>query len=757
MPIAWSMNSRRSTPTRSARRALAALITAALAASPLGAQTLDLGPPEPPAVGYNSALADLDARLADEIGIHLERLTSARDANDDDWALASSLSIATRALARAMLADSPSLPDARAVRSLQAMKIAARAEGIDALARAYADLAFGARRPPSNDPDLIAAAADAETARAAIHAFLRAACPDPTDPSVVVPIPATAPDLDDLMVETFDELRPALAVIDDGVAGIEPAWPPTTPDTPELEGAIESLRRALAGAALTEEDRGFVERRVDALALAQRSPVHRRSARRLATGIEGALRAADTIAETPWLGDHSGGIRTHVVYTSTRLFNARTREDARRTLAELDRIGDLVGRVDSLPVGVNPEPAQRAVASVLTRTTSANADASPWESVAHHDTIDDLLGAIERVLTTIEERPALDMRDIPQPKLRRAWRLMERDEEQARNAAVDALPGIASDPRSLASPEVVSLLKKHRDATEHLRIAASLPQWQRTLRDADSAPDDAIARSVRIGVADRLKAYAEALANDRLRERVIDLVVAFEADWNRYTNLPGEQTLHERGPGVAALTGDRAEEVLAMLRNERENWLVAWAAAHLDNHALARKRLTTLEHVGRAIDVCSALSDDDALAALERWGAFEGDPVGMGEIRRMASRVCLALVEATLANDEERTRRVLGQWGNHFGAAELLARLAAETRRDDWPPLDGAAGLVAQIGSGVPDEALLVDRRVHLAQFSRWIGELGKAMAIEDQVLSRDVLDHLNELAPLILESLDDH
>ena len=763
------MRSTRRPDTPACRRRLSAALLSACLLAPSSAlsqaQTLDLGPPAEPAVGKDSALARLERRLAEELARHAERLENAIGAGDPDWRLAASLSVATRALAMRMLAEEPSLPGARSIRIMQANTIANLAPAIDELARAYVDLAFQTRGVPPDDPRAAGVATRAETGRAAISAFLRAAASSPENPATIRELPATIAGLDRLLLEAFDELRPALRVLAEGSPGIEPAWPlPPGVEMPP-EDAIESARRAAA--VLDETHRAEVSRLLDALADAERLPIHRRRARLLARSVAESIEAAESLAGAEWLDGEGDGVRALVGATLPGLFERTDADDAARVLGRIRRLGAIARDIAALDTRrVKIHPPRRALRTLVGRVLDADASPTAPGRPRDHGRLDDVIGVAERTLATSAGRPLLAQDHFENAMVRRAWRLLGREYEEAERRALDALSGLVDDPPALTSPDTISLLKKHRDAAQDLRRVANARRWQDQMRsvpspgdsnDPDNAFPDGVAieRSIRAGAADRLEALVHALGRDRVRDQVLDALTEFETAWTRFASLPGEDVLRREHPAAVAATGGRAVEVLAAMRRDRQDWLVAWAAWRLDDAGAALGRLDRHERIGRAIETCVLLSEPERLDALDRWAAVELSRSGVGVVRRRAKEATGAMIDAMLAGDWNLVDRSL-EWESGAPTARLVVRLAFATDGADWPDDRGAASLVAQLGSGVGREAWLRERRVELAGLSRWIGELGVAVGSGDAALAPDILAYLDDLSRRVLESIDD-
>lgn len=735
----------------------------ALFATHVPAQTLNLGPPAPPTLPDDNAASRLQARLADEIEDHTTRLENARSEGDPDWTLAESLSIATRALGVRMLGGDATLAGAHSIRTMQAMTIADLAPSIDTLAHAYVDLAFQARAQKSN-PATVAVAARAEAARAAINAFLRAATTDPSTPADIPGLPPTAPDLDRLLLGAFDELRPALGAIDATAPDIEPAWvfPPGVPVPPE--DAVDAARTALdASNAFGSPERADLSRTLDTLGRAAQLPIHRREARTMARRVGEAIHAADVLSATEWLGDRRTEIGAVVAQGALKLLERTTREDALRTLEQVCRLGRIVENLGTLEARrVNTLAGRHAIATVFVRFLDADqSPGAPDGSLAH------LLGALDRTLSVAADRPVLSPDYFEDPGVRRAWRLMVRNDEDTERHVLDALEEIVDEPRRLTSPDMISLLKKHRDGVADLRRVAKIPAWEAQLRTKPvrtAAPtpgqDDAlvdnlaIEQSIRSGAADRLHALMLVLARDEVRARALVALADFVRHWTRFATLPSEMLLTRNNPAAVAVTGGRAPEVLAATRRDRQAWLLAWAAWKLKDAETPLKRLDAEARIGRAIEICVALSDPDRLDALNRWAGVELSRSGVGAVRRAAKDATEPMIDAMLAGDWTKVDALLERWDQSAATAKLLARLVEATERKDWPAQTGAAGLIAQLGSGVPVGAWLRGQRVELADLSRWVAELGVAVDRDDEPLQHQILAQLDRISGGILESL---
>ena len=745
----------------------------------VSAQTLSLGPASAPALPERTFLDALDERLALGIEAQSERLDNARIAGDEDWILATSVSIATRAVGRRLIGADPALPDGRAARFVASATIADLAPGVDELARAYVDLAFQTRGLAPGDPGFVALTSRAERARAALGAFLRAATEDPGSPADVRPIPMTIQSVDRYLLTIFDELRPAIEAVSGSDAEIAPAWPAPEP-TPEgpgpALGAIGSARTALGVCVLPDGDRAAIGDLLDTLERATRSPTHRRSAFVAATRIDRVLRAVEAIARTPWLDERRVECRGLGAGACVGLLERASRADARRTAESLTRLAGLLGPLEEIEGRKAPtRSVRRAIDVLLGGVLPQEKDTRPnAPEPLGADELEDALGAIERVLAAAAARPVLDPGHFEDPMLRRAWRLMERDYEQAERRTFDALPEIAAAPRRLTSPDVISLLKAHRDALEDLRRVAAIPAWERQLRrparpaspggpapgGGDAPTDDALSdsgaidQSIRSGAADRLAALGDALSRDRVRALVLIELAKFERAWARFAELPGEAMLRRDLPAATASTGGRNAEVLAVFRRDRREWLVAWAAWRLADVEAMLTQLDRLARVGDAIEACVLLSDPDRLDAIDRWAAIEVRE-GVGVVRRDAKAKLDMMIDAMLAGDWGGVDLALDAWDRRASAAAMLARVARASERPDWPRDDGARGLVARIGSGVPGDSWLLPERRRLGTISRWMGELGLA-AQTDEDLAWRILQYLDGEARRVIQLMDE-
>ncbi|MEO1130062.1 MAG: hypothetical protein AAFX05_10220, partial [Planctomycetota bacterium] len=622
---------------------------------------------------------------------------------------------------------------ARQIRIVQGLTLSAHRNDLDGVGRAL----------------LAAAATDdlltRDRLRTSIVAFLRTV--EPHDPAGVArPLPSTVRELDELLRDAAVALRPAL---DSGAVDVAPAWPPATPAHVR---SVEDARTAAAGSTFSEDDRDVVMRALDVLERAERRPTLRADAQRLAAIICDAIAGADAIASAEWLGDDRGEVRTNVRLGITQAMARSTRLDGTRRLGRIASVGALV-RADAMIQPYNLRVEGPRVAAIIMLRRTLQDDGAPLLPSMDDPVLETADAAIEVLQATVRLRS--DLGSMPEDRsIRRAWRLLVNAAEDADERALELLAELARSDGWSTSPDIISTLKRQRDAIadlQHVRHAqATLDRFEARHRERETDLPQWVTSELAGQAGDALRTLLRELESESARTAALAEIQAFNSGWAWSLELPGEVTLRRDS---WLLSPAQAANLRRTFQREQRAWLEAWATG--EGVEQARDALAQHAAVGTILDLLAHLDDAEAMRGLDAWAALHLPPKAGEALRKSVGPQVRRLVSLTLEGDRSQVERALRRWRTEGAAAMTIAHLCLHTRRDDWPTEAGLAGLVAQCASGPAPDAFLIADRAELARLSRWLLELHEAQAVRDNGLAEDIEGYLGALAQPILSTLD--
>jgi hypothetical protein len=119
----------------------------------------------------------------------------------------------------------------------------------------------------------------------------------------------------------------------------------------------------------------------------------------------------------------------------------------------------------------------------------------------------------------------------------------------------------------------------------------------------------------------------------------------------------------------------------------------------------------------------------------------------LANLRARAEAVVGEACVAAIDGQQGRLVSLMDEWDRMCIAARALARVvtAAESR-PDWPAGEGAAAVIASLGTP-PADAWMLEHRVALAEVSVWAAELVGADARADRGMADAIVRWMNHLA----------
>ena len=309
---------------------------------------------------------------------------------------------------------------------------------------------------------------------------------------------------------------------------------------------------------------------------------------------------------------------------------------------------------------------------------------------------------------------------------------------------------VAGDAMAL-TPANVTMLAAHREA-------AAWPGRLRTIRDVaaqSAARNDTPGRGAAAWISAQVR---HATDEERTRRETLGILAAFVEQQQRFEVLPGEALLAARDPLMNRIVGDRADDLLRVIRRDRAAWVesiaalsdakgAALTAAEQGRHAAARS-MELRGRLMRLLDDRRRLSDGESRRRLSTWAAAHCSAPALGALlEQTAPRVAEALA-ATLAGDDTRAAELLKAIERNGRVVALLAAADRGLESRGVRGGDGtAAAMVARAACPPTRRAWLREHRAELAAVSRWIAELESGAARREPELAADVVEYASEVS----------
>ncbi|MFO0872751.1 MAG: hypothetical protein U0575_02100 [Phycisphaerales bacterium] len=250
-----------------------------------------------------------------------------------------------------------------------------------------------------------------------------------------------------------------------------------------------------------------------------------------------------------------------------------------------------------------------------------------------------------------------------------------------------------------ADPDLVSLLREHRQLVDDLRRIGQIPAWTARLSAASPASADGVKRQI--------MKLVRWLVDPNRRPDAAQAVAQLERQAEMFTALPAEDRLRSGalnarlggppavptdGPGRGAI-GEPSATLIDAIDRARSAWTESWSRG--DGGGAAVTRMLALARVMRMIDAIDAIDSVDSVDTLDAHDAIEGLDTQLNAARR-------ASIGAAL---------------ERWPGWSVPIRAVAECARDAE---DALRGLVATIAAGGPkdDDLRSLERRLALPRLA---------------------------------------
>jgi hypothetical protein len=706
------------------RPAAALLLLLFFAGAPVFGQTLDLPRRvEPPPLGDDSAAMVLWRTLEQEIAplVDRERLVPA------PVRPAIRASITYRIIAADMLARGHQAGHPGSLGVLVGARLADHREAIDSV------IGRAIQRPPPSG----AAAALAALVRFNDGAVDLAGMPDPTDAS----------ELDENLRTLLEPLAGAITLLGGGL--IESHWPRASevvvpgallrspaPEAPPPAVTLGALRAGVTGAPLRDDIRVTCEEIVDFLERGAAFPDLAPAAREYGALLARAIDLAAAREDASWLTRDQRDHLDERLHQALLLFrDPATRERGREKLNRLESTRQMILRISVLSRrGVDLESIRAGVLSLDEMASDPAAEQLSRQQLAR----------VRQVLDRM-----IAFRELEKVSLRREMRQVEQQLRrrylEAEDALVRDLETLAANPGALADPAFSSLLSDHAQLLEDLERMRRMPQWVEAIAAMNDQADGPFGGQAR--------KMSQWLLDDNRRPDAIRAIDQFEQQLALFAALPFEEELSRPSPELAAVTGGREGELLAVIRNGRHDWAAEWGQGNAGGGAAAR--MLALHRLLQAIaDVVELGRLGDDASALNRWAAwFMPRGAETQTIDELRNRLKLA-TDAAVSGDGERLLRQLDRMDQELPVVRLVGRLAKVLAPSLRSLPTGAAAAMGQSIKPPPPDAWWLERRTELADLCRYAMERDHAGAQGETELESRLSGFINALADDLLRAV---
>lgn len=461
--------------------------------------------------------------------------------------------------------------------------------------------------------------------------------------------------------------------------------------------------------------------RLDAvLAAAEHEPAYAPSAHRLRLRLG---RIGDALFAPPaWLdGATAASLEADLIAAAGQVLDPELRD---RGVAELDRlaaIGDLLPRIDALPVDNRVRDLHDALGALIERSRTDRRGTEPS------------FAALDRALALLDIDDLLSREDELERVLRPAWRIAERDARLATTRLRDGLAEVVRRERPMSSPAVLAMLAERRASVAMLKHLLSLSAHLRSTPDSPS----------RNLMQRRLLDLGREL-DRRDAESAVEELRRFAGELGRFTSMRGEGELRALLGGdptpaqavIQNLHADRAGVVLEQLDAQRERWTEAWARGEDEAVRDAAARLDGLAvWIGIVADRALIAADPDAAntwpgwllsAEAQRLLLREADE----ELRVIATQVIASRPDRAAARAGERSRELA-----------VVRVWAAVTRACAEAGATSDAHVLHRVALGPPDDRFSwgAAARAACADVCRYAEELAHAARSGERLAAEEL------------------
>lgn len=727
--------------TRRAILTLAAALLALTSATSPG-QVLRLDPMPPPHIGARSTLAQLQKTAADDARAWDQRLAAVPPAPEH---ASRRLEITARRECRRIVAALAEQRDVAGgfgdVCALRALMLAEALGPVDAALGLW----VGGRAPED--------AAARELVRRQLEAF--------TAPDAHAPFDAA---LGSGAIETLDPaLRSRLGPLIIALDVIEPGataamwWPP------ERAGAagagagstLDGLAERLRGAGLSDEAAGAAADIAEQLMLARSRLVLRAAAEEVggmlerASRLPGLLRASSLDRD----GALAGAVEGAIGRCAGALRDPAARGGAIDVLEALGSAADVAEASAALRAsGFDHRRFEPVVIGVVRSAAGADPADSTGARLALRRVV-----LVRRVLEQSvagRSAPLRAQRTGNGPldaQCERLEALLLADLNSVEARVWREVAAVVTGDAMALTPANVTMLAAHREA-------AAWPGRLRAIRDkaaALAARNDQPGRGAFAWITAQVR---RATDDEGARREMLGVLAAFADQQERYAALPGEGLLASRDGLMARTAGDRAADLLRVIRRDRAVWTESIAAlADAKGAALAaaeqgrQEAARTMElrwRLMRMLDDRRRLGDGEARRRLSTWGAVHCSAPALAALLAQTGPPVTGALEATLAGDNARASELLTAIERDGRIVALLAAADRGLETRGVRAGDGAAAMATARAACSPTRrAWLREHRAELAAVSRWLAELESTAAKRKPGLAADIVEYASEIA----------